>query len=64
MEDSKYIELIRDLLKVAPTKRLRKSLLTLFVSFIQSKDTFLNDDYIEIATDYYFLMRFLDDMEE
>lgn len=62
-ENYRYIEIITDLLEVAPTKRLRKSLVTLFVSFIQSK-AYLNEDYKEIAADYYFLMQFLEKLEE
>ena len=64
MEKYNYTELVSDLLEIAPTKRLKKSLLTLFVSFVQSDEAYLNEDYKEIAADFYFLIQFLERLEE
>lgn len=57
-------EHLTDLLFFAPPKELRKSVHSVFFSCLTQKDFVASDNFTEIATDFFFLINFLQNIED
>ena len=55
---------LMDLLFFAPPKDLRKSLHSVFFNCLTQKDFVATDSFTEIANDFFFLINFLQDIED
>ena len=55
---------LTDLLFFAPPKDLRKSIHSVFFACLTQKEFIASDNFTEIATDFFFLINFLQDVEE
>lgn len=57
-------EHLNDLLYFAPPKDLRKSIHHVFFNSLSQKDFVTSDDFTEIASDFFFLINFLQYIED
>lgn len=55
---------LNDLLFFAPPKELRKSVHSVFFSCLTQKDFVASDNFTEISTDFFFLINFLQNIED
>jgi hypothetical protein len=61
----KVINELRSLFEFSPPGRLRQSLTDILLSYLSTTDPeFYEDDIDEIATDFYFLIKFLESVEK
>jgi hypothetical protein len=62
--DENTLEQLRLLFDFAPPESIRKTTTELFVRYIMTHHTLLPEEFETIASDFYYLLQFLQDIEE
>jgi hypothetical protein len=62
--DENTLEQLRLLFDFAPPESIRRTMTELFVRYILTHHALLPEDFETIASDFYYLLQFLQDIEE